>query len=161
MTDLEIPASLRRWFAVHALVDLLVGLPLLIAPETLLHSLGWVTVDPPSARLVGAALLAIGGQSWFGRKGGVQAYRAMLDLKLLWSGGAILGLGASLGAEHTPGPIWIFLAVFIAFFGIWFYYRIRMKQLGRMRDLPDDPDPIDETDEPDGQRHRPGDDSPN
>ena len=53
MTDLEIPASLRRWFVVHALIDLVVGLPLLIAPESVLHSLAWVTVDPPSARLVG------------------------------------------------------------------------------------------------------------
>ena len=145
MTDLEIPTSLRRWFAVHALVDLLVGLPLLIAPESLLHSLGWVTVDPPSARLVGAALLAIGGQSWFGRRDGVQAYRAMLNLKLLWSAGAILGLGASLGAAHTPGPVWIALAVFLGFFGVWFYYRIRMKQLGRMQELPDDVEPSAET----------------
>jgi hypothetical protein len=139
MTDLEIPASLRRWFVVHAAVDLVAGLPLLLAPETFLRSLGWLTVDVFTARLVGAALLAIGGQSWFGRHGGVESYRAMLNLKLLWSCAAILGLGASLGAEHTPGPVWIFLAMFIAFFGIWFYYRVRIKQLSAMQDLPEDP----------------------
>ena len=139
MTAMEIPASLRRWFVAHAAVDLAVGLPLLVAPESFLRSLGWLTVDPPSARLVGAALLAIGGQSWFGRNDGVEAYRAMLNLKLLWSAAGIYGLVAGLGAEHTPGPIWAFLALFIAFFGVWFYYRVRIKQLSAMQDLPDDP----------------------
>jgi hypothetical protein len=140
MTALEIPASLRRWFVIHSLVDLVVGLPLLLAPDSFLRSLGWLTVDPAAARLVGAALLGIGGQSWFGRNARVDVYRAMLNLKLLWSAAAILGLGASLGAEHTPGAIWIFLALFIAFFGVWFYYRIRIKQLSAMQDLPEDRD---------------------
>ena len=138
MTALEIPAVLRRWFVVHAVIDLLVALPLLIAPETFLHSLGWTVVDPPSARLVGAALLAIGGQSWIGRNGSAAAYRAMLNLKLLWSGGAIAGLFVSLGDAQTPDAVWGFLALFIAFFGIWFYYRIRMKQIGRMSELDED-----------------------
>jgi hypothetical protein len=140
MTAIEIPDSLRRWFVVHAAIGLCAGLPLLVAPESFLRSLGWLTVDPPSARLVGAALLAIGGQSWFGRNDGVEAYRAMLNLKLLWSGAAILGLGAGLGADHTPGPVWIFLAMFIALFGVWFYYRVRIKQLSAMQDLPDLPE---------------------
>ena len=139
MTAIEIPASLRRWFRIHAIIDLAVGLPLLVAPESFLRSLGWVTIDPPSARLVAAALLAIGGQSWMGRNDGVESYRAMLNLKLLWSAAAILGLGAGLGAQHTPGAVWVFLALFIAFFGVWFYYRVRIKQLSAMQDLPEDP----------------------
>lgn len=138
MTAIEIPAVLRRWFVIHAALDLVIALPLLIAPESFLHSLGWSVVDPLSARLVGAALLAIGGQSWFGRNGSAEAYRAMLNLKLLWSGAAIAGLFVSLGDARTPDAVWAFLALFIAFFGIWFYYRIRIKQIGRMSDLDDD-----------------------
>jgi hypothetical protein len=37
------------------------------------------------------------------------------------------------------GPVWIFLAMFIAFFGVWFYYRVHSKQLSAMQDLPEEP----------------------
>jgi hypothetical protein len=76
---------------------------------------------------VGAALLAIGVQSLVGRREGPDVYRAMLNLKLMWSGAAIFGLTISVGAG-APELAWLFLAVYIAFFGVWFYYRVRIKQ---------------------------------
>ena len=146
---MEIPASLRRWFVVHAAVDLSIALPLLIAPETLLRTLGWASVDSITARLVGAALLAIGVQSWACRAASVETYRVMLNLKLVWSSAAIAGLLIAIGTTPPPA-IWVFLALFIAFFGVWFYYRIRIKQIGRMHDLPDDDDGKADNDDGDG-----------
>jgi hypothetical protein len=126
---MEIPVSLRRWFVAHGLVDLLFALPLLVAPESFLRALGWQPVDPVTARLVGAALLGIGAQSLLGRNEGPEVYRAMLNLKLIWSAAAIAGLVVSVG-NGAPDLAWLFLSLFIAFFGVWFHYRVRLKQIG-------------------------------
>src|SRR5688500_18971493 len=141
---MDIPQSLRRFFVFHAAVDLAIGLPLLVAPEALLRALGWTTVDPASARLAAAALLAIGGKSLAARNAGAESYRAMLDLKLLWSSSAIVGLILSIG-DGAPAACWAFLALFVAFFGIWTHYRIRMKQMARA-DALDDSLPEDDPD---------------
>jgi hypothetical protein len=137
---MEIPLTLRRWFVVHFLVDLALALPLLIAPAAFLRALGWAAIDPVTARLVGAALLGIGVQSWLGRNEGPEAFRAMLNLKLVWSASAIVGLVISVG-EGAPPFVWGVLSAFIAFFGVWFHYRVRMKQLAGARDeeLPAEP----------------------
>ena len=47
---------------------------------------------PLLGRMVAAALVAIGGHSLRMRRADVSAYRAMLDLKLLWSGAAMAAL---------------------------------------------------------------------
>ena len=39
-----------------------------------------------------------------------------------------MGLLISVG-EGAPPPVWAFLSLFIAFFGVWTHYRIRFKQL--------------------------------
>jgi hypothetical protein len=138
---MEIPLTLRRWFVVHFLVDVALALPLLLAPTAFLRALGWTAIDPVTARLVGAALLAIGVQSWLGRNAGAEAFRAMLNLKLVWSASAIVGLVLSVG-EGAPPFAWGLLSAFIAFFGVWFHYRVRMKQLAGARDeeLPLEPE---------------------
>jgi hypothetical protein len=135
---MEIPASLRRWFVAHAIVDLLVALPLLIAPVATLRQLGWTAVDPVTTRLVAAALLAIGGQSYLGRQGSLESYRSLLNLKMLWSSTAIVALLLGIGSG-APVACWGFLAVFVIFFGVWTYYRIRIKQWDSAdsRGLPD------------------------
>src|SRR5262245_20945975 len=125
---MDVPDSLRRWFVIHALIDLSLAVPLLLAPQLVLGKLGWVHVDPASTRLAAAALLAIGAQSFIGRNEGAAAFTAMLNLKIFWSAAAIFGLVASIG-EGAPSAAWVFLSAFIAFFGVWIHYRIRFKQL--------------------------------
>jgi hypothetical protein len=151
---MDIPQSLRRAFVFHAAVDLIIGLPLLIAPGTILRALGWITVDPASARLVAAALVAIGAKSYSSRHAGLESYRTLLDLKLIWSATAILGLVLSIG-EGAPAVCWLFLALFVAFFGVWTHYRIRMKQMARADSL-DDTQPEDDPGVDDDARNRPG-----
>jgi hypothetical protein len=139
---MDVPPSLRAWFAVHALVDVLAAAPLLLAPEFTLHLLGWGAIDPVATRLVGAALLAIGWQSWRVRRAGVDAYRALLGLKIIWS----LTAGATLLVEiarGAPPAAWAFLSAFIGFAGIWVHHAVRLRQLERAP--ADDPD-----DEPEG-----------
>lgn len=130
---MDIPASLRRWFVAHFVVDLLVGLPLLIVPAAALGMLGWTVIDTVSARVVGAALLAIGIHSFVGRNDGVEAYRSMLNFKLLWSWSAIGALIIA-AADGAPDPVWAFMAVFIAFAGVWFHYRVRLGQFEHAED---------------------------
>ncbi len=56
----EVPNSLRTWFVIHFIADMLFGIPLLFFPEFVLPLLGWGVVDPISTRVVGAALMGIG-----------------------------------------------------------------------------------------------------
>jgi hypothetical protein len=132
---MEIPASLRRWFVVHFAVDMVFAVPLLVAPGTVLGWLGWPCVDGATARLVGAALVGIGGQSLLGRREGADVFRAMLNLKLLWSAAAIVGLFVAI-ADGAPPFTWAAFSMFIAFFGVWFYYRLRIKQISAAADHP-------------------------
>ncbi len=120
-----IPLSLRRWFVVHFAIDVLIAVPLLLAPEWLLPRLGWLFVDPVTSRLVGAALMGIGLQSLLGRNAGVEVFRAMLNLKIIWSASATFGLGLGL-LKGGPPVAGLFLVVFVAFTGLWVYYRQRV-----------------------------------
>jgi hypothetical protein len=124
---MELPAALRTWFVVHFFTDLLFAVPLLLFPGWLLGLLGWSYVDPVSSRLVGAALLAIGVQSWRTRAAGAEVYRAMLGLKIIWSLGAIFALLMAI-AQGAPAASSAFLAIFIAFSGVWIHYAVRLRQ---------------------------------
>jgi hypothetical protein len=120
-----VPESLRRWFVVHFVADLLFAVPMIVAPEATLRLFGWHTVDPVTTRLVGAALVGIGGQSLLGRGEGREVFHAMLTLKCLWSGAAVVGLATSL-AQGAPAMTWAFLAIFLIFAAIWNYYRVTL-----------------------------------
>ena len=124
---MEIPASLRAWFVVHFVVDVVIAVPLVLAPEEILPRLGWASVDPVSARLVGAALMAIGVQSWRGRREGAEPYRAMLGLKIVWSTTAVVGLTIAI-ARGAPPLAFLLLSVFVGFCGVWSHYAIRLRQ---------------------------------
>jgi hypothetical protein len=125
---MEVPRTLRTWFLVHAAVDVVLAAPLLFAPELTLARLGWTAVDPIATRLVGAALLAIGAQSYFGRDAGSDVYRAMLRLKVIWSFAAAAGLFVGIGSGAPPAA-WAFLSLFILFAGVWLHHLIRFRQL--------------------------------
>jgi hypothetical protein len=127
MEAMDVPPTLRTWFVVHAVVDVVAAVPLFIAPAAVLGRLGWTCVDPVAPRLVAAALLAIGGQSFLGRNAGVEAYRSMLGLKVIWSLAAAIGLFASIG-DGAPPAAWAFLSLFIGFAGVWTHHAIRFRQ---------------------------------
>jgi hypothetical protein len=137
---MDVPPTLRTWFVVHAAISLVAAAALLAAPELALHRLGWACIDPVTARLAGAALLAIGGQSLIVRRAGVETYRTMLGVLVLWSLSAALGLFVGIGAGAPPAA-WALLSIFILFSGVWVHHAIRFRQLDRAPADTDEPAP--------------------
>ena len=125
-TSRDVPKSLRVWFVIHFVIDIIIAIPMLLVPELLLPLFGWSVVDPITSRLVGAALLGIGVESLLGRNASRDVFKAMLNLKILWASGAILGIGLGLVAGGPP-IAWIFLAIFTGFLGLWAYYRVKLR----------------------------------
>src|SRR5437870_13417019 len=106
----EAPSALRRWFVFYFAVDWAVGVPLLVAPEILLRFFGWHEIDPIATRLFASALIAIGGLALLGRSGCVNAFRAMLDLTLIWASAAAVAVGRG-GLSGGPALTWLGLGV--------------------------------------------------
>ena len=122
-----VPQGLRRWFIVHFVADILAAVPLFIAPDLVLRWLGWTEVDPISTRLVAAALLGIGIESYLGRHAGVDVFRGMLNLKIIWSAAATVGV---LWSQLDGGPPagWGVFGIFAAFNVVWVRYRLRLRR---------------------------------
>ena len=124
-----VPSSLRTWFVVHFFADMLFAVPKFIAPVWTLQLVGWTEVDPVTTRLVAAALFGIGIESLLGRNADVEAFRAMLNLKVIWASTATLGLGWS-ALQGSPPMTWAFFGIFLSFLTVWSTYRIRLGSAG-------------------------------
>jgi hypothetical protein len=116
---------LRTWFIIHFAMDMLFAIPLLLAPVFTMTLFGWTTIDPTTTRLVGAALLAIGIESYLGRNASAEVFEAMLNLKIIWSGSVVVSIIFTL-VSGAPPMAWIFLAIFGMFFVVWVYFRLKI-----------------------------------
>ena len=125
--------SPRHWFRVEAVAYLLIGLPLLVAPEVFLSALGWQVVDPATSRLLGAALFAMGVQVFVGRNGDEATCRRLLDFDLLWAGAGCIATLVAI-AQGAPSPTFWVLGLLIAVLGVAGHYRVRIKQFAAMED---------------------------
>jgi hypothetical protein len=127
----EVPKALRKWFLVHFIIDTIFAIPLMFIPVLFLGSLGWQVVDPIAARLVAAALFGIGLESLLCYNAPVETYKGMLNLKIIWSTGAIAGLLVSL-LQESQGRLIILsllILVFIFFNGLWIFWKIKIAKL--------------------------------
>jgi hypothetical protein len=122
-----VPRSLRFWFVIHFLVDFIIAIPLLVAPVWLLTLFGFETPDPFTGRLVGAALLGIGGESLLGWEAPIDTFRSMLNLKIIWSLAAIGGIVLTLIFSGGPLMAYVILLIFAGFSGLWIYYRFLLR----------------------------------
>lgn len=114
--------SLKFWFKIHFLVDFLFALPLIFAAEWILVLFGFSPEGAVFARLVGAALVGIGGISlWVHQSKSVELFQTLLLMKIFWSLAAILGFAISL-YQGAPQSTWIFLGIFAAFSALWMFY---------------------------------------
>ena len=128
-----VPKSLRTWFLIHFIVDMIFAIPLIFFPTYVLNLLGFTSTGSElvTARLVGAALIGIGGASFFNYKNtskeSKESYNIMLTLKILWSIAAIIALLIS-ALNGAPKSIWLIIITFAIFSGIWQYYKIRINK---------------------------------
>lgn len=122
-----VPRNLRIWFVVHFYADVLAAVPLFLAPRTVLGWLGWSAVDPLATRLVAAALFGIGIESYLGRNAGLETFRSMLNLKVIWSSAAVVGV---VWSQFQGGPVagWGVLGIFAVFNAAWVTFRVRLAQ---------------------------------
>lgn len=123
---MNIQKSLRAWFVIHFVADMIFGLPLLFMPAQTLALFGFETAETLTARLVGAALIGIGGNSLFMRKKGKEEFKTMLTLKIIWSSAAIIAIVLSIIEKMLPA-LWAFLSIFIIFNGVWTYHLRNLK----------------------------------
>ena len=120
---------LRRWFVVHFLADVLVAIPLFLNPRLVLGLLGIGDVSVVLARMVAAALMGIGVESWLGRKANRESYLGMLRLKIIWSGVAIVGLGLGVASGEMSGWGGVGLVGIFLFFNLlWIYWFLKLSR---------------------------------
>jgi hypothetical protein len=117
-----VPSSLRTWFKIHFLIDIIIAIPLILSPYLILDLLGFYVESPLTARLVGAALLGIGGASFAMHNKGIESYNSMLTLKIIWSLAAQVAIFLTI-LEGAPQTAWIIFAIFAAFSVIWIRYK--------------------------------------
>lgn len=77
------PQALKIWFIFHFLVDIIFAIPLIFVTSWFLSLLGFPVENLMLARLVGAALFAIGTISLVVHNGNLEQYRVMLTFKVL------------------------------------------------------------------------------
>ncbi|PIN75093.1 hypothetical protein COV18_05045 [Candidatus Woesearchaeota archaeon CG10_big_fil_rev_8_21_14_0_10_37_12] len=122
----QVPGSLRNWFTIHFIADIIFAVSLLFFPEYFLSFFGFNTAEPLLARLVGAALIGIGGTSLLMRTKSVESFQTMLTLKILWSYTAIICFVVAL-FQGSPAITWLFLAIFVLFAIVWTYYKRKLQ----------------------------------
>ena len=116
----NISSSLKMWFKIHFIVDMVFAIPLFFFPNIFLNFLGFTAIEPITARLVAAALFGIGGTSYFAKT--KDEFSILLTLKLIWSSAAFIGLVWS--AIQVPNVLtWILALIFAIFFIIWLHYK--------------------------------------
>jgi len=128
MMSHPVPKSLKTWFVVHFFADVAFALPLFLFPRAFLSFFDWPSIDPLATRLVAAALFGIGIESLLGRNASIESYRNMLNLKIIWSATATIGIIASIvQSSHVTLPLeWFLLFTFLSFHLVWVYFRVKI-----------------------------------
>ena len=118
--------SLRYTFLLHAVVSLLFGAALLVAPGRFLGLFGWAPVDPVLSRVLGAALLALGWSSYRGFRAAERGQVALLvELEAVFCVLAAAGLVRQTLGYYYPWYVWTLLGVFVVFAVAWIWALVR------------------------------------
>jgi hypothetical protein len=118
---------LKATFLIQAILAILVGLPLLLAPGRMLGLIGWAPVEPLLDRLLGAAFLAMAWTSIYGFRA---ASRSQVSI-LVQMQAIFCGLGAVGFARHLltgayyPSMVWGVFIVLAIFTILWIWALVK------------------------------------
>jgi hypothetical protein len=111
---------LKPALMIHMILCVIVGVLLLVMPGRFLGWLGWAPVDPIISRVLGAALLALSwGDLRVWRRFAAAEARLFVELQLVFSALAAIGVLRHLMYGHWPAMVWIVFAGFALFALIW------------------------------------------
>ncbi len=112
--------STRSTFALHSIVALVFGLPLLIAPGRVLNVLDWAPIDPILTRMLGAALLALAWGSFRGwRAEEWDKVEYLVELEIIFTVLSAVGIIRHLLNDGFPWYIWTILVILLLFAIAW------------------------------------------
>lgn len=120
---------IKGLFLLAAILDFLIGAPLLLAPGRALGFFSWDPIDPLITRLLGAALLAL---AW----GSLRAYlsaeekrmQAMAEVNAVYATLGALGiLRHLLTGSYYPPIIWVIFAALALFALAWIFALVRLR----------------------------------
>ena len=110
----------RLTFAVHAIVALVFGLPLLIAPGRVLDVVEWAPIDPILTRMLGAALLALAWSSFRGwRAVAWDQVAYIVEVEIIFTVLSAVGFIGHLVVASYPWHIWTLLVLLVLFAIAW------------------------------------------
>ncbi len=126
--------ALKDTFLIHAIVALLLGLPLLLAPGRFLILLGWIRIDSMISRVLGAALLALAWSSWRGWQAQEKSQVSiLLELEAAFTLLAALGLLRELVIYPYPPIYWLVFVILALFAAAWILFTVQEKRLAGSR----------------------------
>jgi hypothetical protein len=115
--------ALKFTFLIHAIVALLLGAPLLLAPGRFLFMLGWIHIDTMLSRVLGAALLALAWSSWRGWQAKEKAQvTTLLELEAIFTVLGVVGLLRELIFYPFPLIYWLLCAILAVFAVAWIIF---------------------------------------
>ena len=118
--DVLMSKTLKYTFLVHAVVAVVFGLPMLIAPGRFLQAFGWKPIDPITSRILGAALLALAWSSYRGWRAREWAQVAIVvEIEAVYTVLACVGLLRHLLFARYPAIVWLDFAIFALFAIAW------------------------------------------
>ena len=118
--------ALKYTFLIHAVVALLVGAPLLVAPGRFLGWVGWAPVEPIINRILGAALLALAWSSLRGWRATDPAQvRILLEMEAAFTVLGCVGVLRHLIKSWYPAIVWVVLVILAVFAVAWIIFLVR------------------------------------
>jgi hypothetical protein len=118
--------NLRYTFVAHAVVCVVFGLCFLLLPATVAGMYGMKGFDPFTARVLGAALLALALSSWLSyRAAGWGEVRIVVQMEILFTVVGAVATLYSLLFDAAPALAWGNFLIFVVFGALWIYFYTR------------------------------------